>query len=107
MARIVQDGWSKNVREIAIDERSAVLVDADGKGLVVGSGRGAYFMKPSRPPAVCQKEVPLTFTDISVFHGPTGATFNLMSWTGEGGESYTLSVNRGVIESSKANHSIY
>ncbi len=107
MARILQDGWSKNVREIAIDERSAVLVDGDGEGTVVGSGRGAYFMKASKPPAVCQKGVPLTFTDISVFHGPTGATFNLDSWTGEGGESYTLSVNRGVIESSKVNHSIY
>lgn len=107
MARILQDDWTKNVREIAIDERSAVLVDADGKGTVVGSGRGAYFMKPSNPPSVCQKDTALTFTEISVFHGPTGAHFDVSAWQGEGGESYTLSVSRGTIQSSRGNHSVY
>jgi cyanophycinase len=107
MARILQDGWAKNVREIAIDERSAVLVDGEGNGRVVGSGRGAYFMKPSGPPSVCRVGTALTFDDISVFHGPAGAHFNISSWQGDGGESYTLSVKAGVIHSTKSNHSVY
>src|SRR5580698_901266 len=32
LARIMQDGWSKSPREVAIDEKSAVLVEADGTG---------------------------------------------------------------------------
>jgi cyanophycinase len=48
LARIMQDGWSKNPREIAIDEKSAVLVELDGKATVVGTGKGAYFLRPTR-----------------------------------------------------------
>ena len=40
LSRLVQDGWSKAPREVAIDEKSAVLVEPDGKGTVVGSGKG-------------------------------------------------------------------
>jgi cyanophycinase len=40
VARIIQDGWSKNPREIAIDEKSAVLVEADGR-LLYASQRSA------------------------------------------------------------------
>ena len=45
LSRLVQDGWSKAPREVAIDEKSAVLVEPDGKGTVVGSGKGAYFLQ--------------------------------------------------------------
>ena len=31
LARIVKDGWSRSPREVAIDEKSAVLVESDGK----------------------------------------------------------------------------
>ena len=43
LARIMKDGWSSSPREVAIDEKSAVLVEADGKARVVGTGKGAYF----------------------------------------------------------------
>jgi cyanophycinase len=107
LARIIQDGWSKQPREVAIDEKSAVLVDADGKGVVVGSGRGAYFLRPTRAPDVCQKEVPLTFTGVSVYRAASGARFDLPSWTGSGGTSYSLSVERGVIHSTQTDGSVY
>ena len=72
LARIMKDGWSASPREVAIDEKSAVLVEADGKATVVGTGKGAYFMKPSRAPEVCEKGVPLSFADTSPFApGPT------------------------------------
>jgi cyanophycinase len=107
LARIMQDGWSKQPREVAIDEKSAVLVEADGKAVVVGSGRGAYFLRPTRAPDVCQKEVPLTFTGVSVYRAPSGAHFDLASWTGSGGTSYSLSVEQGVIHSTQADGAIY
>jgi cyanophycinase-like exopeptidase len=107
LARIIHDGWSKQPREIAIDEKSAVLVDADGKAVVVGSGRGAYFLRPTRDPEVCEKGQPLTFKDVSVYRVPSGGRFDLQSWTGSGGVSYSLSVEHGVIHSTQADGAVY
>jgi cyanophycinase len=107
LARIIQDGWSRQPREIAIDEKSAVLVEADGKATVVGSGRGAYFLRPTQAPAVCRKNAPLTFANVAVYRAPAGARFDLKSWTGEGGSSYSLSVEKGIIHSTQAGNAIY
>jgi cyanophycinase len=107
LARLMQDGWDKHPREIAIDERSALLVEADGKALVVGSGKGAYFMSPSSPPAVCQPKAPLTFQDVSVYRAASGARFDLGSWAGQGGVNYQLSVENGIIHSTQQGGSIY
>ncbi len=42
LARIAADGWSKDPREIAIDEKSALLVEEDGRARVVGTGLGVF-----------------------------------------------------------------
>src|SRR5208337_1080747 len=107
LARIMHDGWSSGPREIAIDEKSAVLVEADGKATVVGSGKGAYFLLPTRRPDVCKAGQPLTSRSVSVNHIPAGGHFNLTLWTGNGGTSYFLSVEKGRIESTRADHAIY
>jgi cyanophycinase len=107
LARLVQDGWSKNPREVAIDEKSAVLLEADGKGTVVGSGRGAYFLQVTSGPEVCRPHTPLTIHNISVFRGPSGAHFDFKSWTGEGGDDYSISVENGVIRTTRKNNSVY
>jgi cyanophycinase len=107
LARIMQDGWSKDPREVAIDEKSAVLVEADGNAAVIGSGRGAYFLRPTRAPVACQKGVPLSFMNVSVYKAPSGARFDLPSWTGSGGVSYSLSVEQGVIHSTQSNVAVY
>ena len=107
LARIMQDGWSQYPRGIAIDEKSAVLVEADGKGKVVGSGRGAYFLRPSEPPATCKQGLPLILKDISVYRVPNGGNFDLTSWRGEDGVPYSLSVDAGRIQSSQPSGSIY
>jgi cyanophycinase-like exopeptidase len=99
LARIMKDGWSLNPREVAIDERSAVLVEGDGKAIVVGTGKGAYFLRPTKAPEVCEKDVALTFRDVSVYRVKTGGKFDLGSWMGEGGVGYSLSVERGKIVS--------
>jgi cyanophycinase len=107
LARIVQDGWSEHPREIAIDEKSAVLVDPNGHGVVVGSGKGAYFLQVTEAPKVCRPNTPLDFGDITVYHAPTGGHFDLSTWTGSGGERYSLSVENGVIHSTKTDQGIY
>jgi cyanophycinase len=107
LARIMQDGWSKSPREVAVDEKSAVLVEPDGKGTLVGTGKGAYFLRPTRKPDVCKKDQPLTFRKISVYRAPAGAHFDLARWKGSGGTTYFLSVEDGRIESTQAGQSIY
>jgi cyanophycinase len=99
LARIMKDGWSAAPREVAIDEKSAVLVEADGKAVVVGTGKGAYFLKPTQGPEVCEKGVALTFRGIGVYRVAAGGHFDLESWTGDGGTAYSLSVERGKIAS--------
>jgi cyanophycinase len=101
LARIMKDGWSASPREVAIDEKSAVLVEADGKATVVGSGKGAYFLRPTQPPEVCEKGVPLTFREISVTRVRTGGHFDLGLWAGKDGTAYSLSVVNGKIESTR------
>jgi cyanophycinase len=107
LARIMQDGWSESPREVAIDEKSAVLVEADGTGTVVGNGKGAYFLRPTLVPDVCKTGEPLSFRKISVYRVPAGGRFDLVSWKGDGGTNYFLSVKKGRIDSTQANHAIY
>lgn len=107
LARIMKDGWSQSPREIAIDEKSAVLVEGDGKASVVGTGKGGYFMRPTQLPEICEKGLPLTFRNVAVYRVPTGGHFDLTLWTGEGGSTYSLSVENGKIQSTQASKEIY
>ena len=101
LARIVQDGWSDNPREIAIDEKSAVLVDGTGNSQIIGQGKGAYFVQVQRKELTCRKGIPLTFHNIAVFHVSPKEHFNIASWRGSGGHSYSLSVDAGIITSTQ------
>jgi cyanophycinase len=107
LARIVKDGWSATPSEVAIDERSAVLVESDGRATVLGTGKGAYFLRPTQKPEVCEKGLPLTVRRVSVYRVPTGGHFDLKLWQGDGGTVYSLSVVHGKIESSQTGGEIY
>jgi cyanophycinase len=107
LARLVKDGWSPSPMEVAIDEKSAVLVEADGRATVVGTGKGAYFLKPTRAPDVCEKNMALTFLEINVYRVTTGGHFDLNDWKGDGGKAYTLSVRAGKIESTQVKQAVY
>jgi len=107
LARIVQDGWSASPREIAIDEKSAVLIAAEGRSRVIGSGGGAYFLSVREPPHTCAEGRPLTFRDVSVYHGGAGSEFDLKNWKPQTGTSYSLSVIAGEVHSTQPNHEIY
>lgn len=107
LARIMQDGWSRSPREIAIDAKSAVLVEPNGQATIVGTGKGAYFVRPERKPDVCQRNRPLTFRNIDVYHAPARSTFDLALWSGTGGTRYALSVRNGTSQSSLSGGFIY
>lgn len=107
LARIAQDGWAKAPREIAIDEKSALLVDPSGSAQVVGTGRGVYFLQATESPDVCKAGQPLTLHKVAAYHAPTGAIFDVGGWKGEGGEAYTISVESGEIHTTRADNSVY
>jgi cyanophycinase len=107
LARIVQDGWSKMPREIAIDEKSALLVEASGRAKVVGSGLGVYFLQVTDAPEVCKPGQPLTLRNVAAYRAPTGAGFDVRAWSGDGGEAYSITVEAGQIHTSRAANAVY
>ncbi len=107
LARIVQDGWSKAPREIAIDEKSALLVEANGRAKVVGTGLGVYFLQVTDAPEVCKPGQLLTLRNVAAYHAAAGASFDVRAWSGDGGEAYLISVEAGQIRTSRAGNTVY
>ena len=99
LARILQDGMAASVREIAVDERNAVLVDENGSATLIGKG-AAYFIRPTQKPEICQPGKPLTFRNIDVYKIGRIGKFDVKIWAGSGGTSYVLSALDGELESS-------
>lgn len=110
MARIVQDGWQAESRSIAIDRETAVLVEASGEATVVANPGHptpyAYFIRGGAA-EVCQPKTPLTYRNLAVFRAQPGSQFDIPSWTGHHGTSYSLDVINGVITSTQPGGSIY
>ena len=105
MARVLQDGWAKEIRAIAVDENAALLVEADGKSRVIGEGP-VYFLEASKPPAVCAYGQPLTFAGVAVERVQPGKRFELKEWSGEA-DRYGLRVVKGTVEPVGSSHGIY
>ena len=105
MARILQDGWARQVRAIAVDENAALLLETDGTSHVVGEGP-VYFFQATSAPDVCVYRKPLTFSGITVQRVIPGKSFQLMKWSGEA-DSYSLSVTEGKVHASGSSHGIY
>jgi cyanophycinase len=106
LARIVNNGWAAQPRGIGIDEETAILVEPNGAGSMVGSG-AAYFLQAPGPAQVLADKTPMTYLNIGVYKVPQGGTFNLSTWTGTGGVAYTLNVNNGAVTSTQAGGNIY
>jgi cyanophycinase len=106
MCRVYTNGWSSAPRDIAIDEKTALLIDSSGNGSVVGTST-VYFMQAPGAPQVCQPGIPLTYQNIAVYRINASNTFNLSTWKGKGGTAYLVSANAGVLSSTQPNGSIY
>ncbi len=106
LARILQDGWEKQVRAIAVEEGAAVLLEADGEAKVIGAGP-AYFLEAKNVPEVCRRKTALSFGGITIHRAPPGASFNLKHWKGTGVDDYKLSVVKGELKALDSTHGIY
>lgn len=104
LSRIMQDG-AQQVRGIAVDEKTAVLVEADGQARVTGLGT-AYFLETRPVPSDDFKAAPLEVHDIDVQRVAPGGQFNLSSWTGNS-QRYRIDVEKGVMKSSRPNGGVY
>jgi cyanophycinase len=107
LARIAADGWMPAPVGIGVDEKTAVLLDADGSAQVTGSG-AAYFLRSPGAPEQCVPNEALTYRNISVYRLTAAAgRFNVKSWTGSGGLEYRLSAENGVLKSNLPGNQIY
>ncbi len=106
LCRVATNGWSAAPRGIAVDEQTALLIDAQGAAGVVGNGR-AYFFRAPGLPEVCRAKTPLTYRNIAVDRIAAGDGFNLTTWQRSGGTGYTVSANAGVLSSTQAGGAIY
>jgi cyanophycinase len=106
LCRIYNNGWSSLPRDIAIDEQTALLLDSKGNGTVVGNST-VYFLQAPGAPQVCQPGLPLTYQNISVYRINSSGSFNVPNWKGNGGTTYTVSANAGVLSSTQPGGGIY
>lgn len=106
MARILQDERAPEIRDIAVDERTSVLLDSNGKAVVVGAGH-AYFLRSTKLPEACKPGVPLTFRNIEVRALAAGQRFDVAQWNTSEGATYELSVEAGVIRSTQSGGGVY
>ena len=106
LARLVKDGWTSEGRAIAADRETALHVNpATGTAEVLTTPDHptpfVYFLKTPGPPEVCLPDTPLTYRNVAVYRiGPAGS-FDLPRWRGNGGTSYTLTAEAGVLSSSR------
>lgn len=92
------------VRGLGVDERAAVLLDADGRARVIGGN--AYFIDGYDADGPRCNGKPLTFGPFKVQRVAPGLAFDVRTWTGNG-ISYTLTVKNGDVRSTQAGGSIY
>jgi cyanophycinase len=106
LCRVYTNAWSPSPRDITVDERTALLIDASGNGTVVGTST-VYFMQAPGAPQVCQPGTPLTYQNIAVYRINASGSFNLGKWSGRGGTAYAVSANAGVLSSTQPNASLF
>jgi cyanophycinase-like exopeptidase len=110
MARLVKDGYTNDAKAIAADRETTAVINPVGNTIEVIATSDhptpyVYFMRRSGQAEVCSPGVPLTYRNVTIYRITVGGTFDLDTWTGTGGISYTLTAEAGVLSSS--NGSIY
>jgi cyanophycinase len=101
LARIVHDGWASPARAIGIDEGTAVLVEANGRATVAGKG-SAYFLELAHQAEECEPGKPLSVTGVTAYKlgAGIGSKFDLKSWSGTGGSTFTIDIKNGTMKRS-------
>ncbi len=80
VARINQDHPADKVFGIGVDEKTALLVSADGMGrIAAGSAGSAWIVMPQQPATTLSKGQPLTIKDIRIVRLNQASSINLHS----------------------------
>src|SRR5262249_38048852 len=107
LCRVAANGWNFAPRSVAIDEQTALLIDGNGHGTLVGNST-AYFLQAPGPAQVCAAKTPLTYQNISVQRISAGGTFNFGTWQAGGSvTNYSVSANAGILTSTQPGGSAY
>ncbi|MBK9032297.1 MAG: cyanophycinase [Myxococcales bacterium] len=80
VARALVDGTAARPLGLGIDEGTALVVDPDGVGTVVGAG-AIYAVAPRDPPQACAAGAPLAWADVPVHELRAGDTIALPAGT--------------------------
>lgn len=76
VARQVQDGRAHPATVLAVDEGTAVILDRESRGAVLGTS-AAYVVRADHTPEVCRPGRPLTYSGFKVWKIPAGRTVDL------------------------------
>jgi len=106
LSRLQKDGWASRPRAIAADRETALHIDpVNGSAEVFATADHptpyVYFMTATELPQHCEVDQPLTTGAVEVYRLGPGGRFNLATWQGSGGIRYELSVEAGVLHSSR------
>ena len=106
LARLLRDGWTAQARAVAADRETALHVNpATGAAEVFTTPDHptpfVYFLTTPGPAELCEPGMPLTYRNVGVYRIGPGNVFDLAGWSGTGGIAYTLTVEAGVLTSSR------
>lgn len=106
LARLLQDGLATEGRAIAADRETSVHLDPfTADATVHATAKHAtpyvYLLRTSQAADACVRGAALSIDKVDVYRLSPGATFNLRSWTGNGGIAYTISAKAGQLISSR------
>ena len=94
MSRLQVDEGLEQVKGVGVDEKTAVLVDSDGAGVVRGKGQ-AHFVRAGTKPEVAERGQPLTHRSLEVHSVAGGQSFDLSEWKSEDVQPKRLEVVKG------------
>lgn len=107
LARNIKDNWTTTAKGIAVNEQSALVVEANGTATLLtqpgATSPGAYLAKSTVAPSTCVSGSKLTFANVAVTKLFSGSTFDLNAWTGTNVLNYSISVNNGTMTSTTGN----
>jgi|YNPBryunderm2012_1023409.scaffolds.fasta_scaffold01338_7 cyanophycinase len=106
LARLVADFGVQPARGLGIDEATALVVDENGLGTVVGRG-AVYLLQSPGPPQRCLPGQGLTFRQVAVQRAVAGQAVHLPSWQGTGLASYTVTAEDGQLTSTQPGGRLY
>jgi cyanophycinase len=105
LARIQSSAPGTSIHGLGVEEKAAVLLEADGHAVVIGHGN-AYLVTPQPPIAQLVAGKPLAAASFSVEKVAPGKSFDLRMWKSDA-TPYTLAIESGKIRSTQEGAAIY